>query len=159
MQLEDIRTAAESAALHPNWREGDHLLALLAKNAGERPNEVAMRERDHGIWQEYSWADYLDIVVSFAAGLEEAGVTAHDLVAVIGDNRPNLYFAMLGAICLRAVPSPAYPDVPPEELAGQLRREASAWLWPKIRSRLTNSCWRAAAIPTCSSSSTTIRAA
>jgi len=123
MQLEDIRTAAESAALHPNWREGDHLLALLAKNAGERPNEVAMRERDHGIWQEYSWADYLDIVVSFAAGLEEAGVTAHDLVAVIGDNRPNLYFAMLGAICLRAVPSPAYPDVPPEELAGQLRRE------------------------------------
>jgi len=123
MQLEEIRTAAESVALHPNWKEGDHLLALLAKNAREHPDDVAMRERDHGIWQEYSWADYLDIVVSFAAGLEEAGVAAHDLVAVIGDNRPNLYFAMLGAICLRAVPSPAYPDVPPEELAGQLRRE------------------------------------
>ncbi|TKT82536.1 AMP-binding protein [Aquamicrobium sp. LC103] len=122
MQLEETK-AADAARLHPGWKRDDHLLALLARNARERPTEVAMRERDHGIWQEYSWAEYLDTVVSFAAGLEEKGVGPEDLVLVIGDNRPNLYFSMLGAICLRAIPSPAYPDTPPEEIVGQLKRE------------------------------------
>ena len=94
---------AQAQALHPNWRQDDTILARLAQNAAEVPNQVAMRERDHGIWQEYTWADYLRAVVEFAAGLEARGVKPGDVVMVIGDNRPNLYFAMLGAACLRAI--------------------------------------------------------
>ncbi|WP_099867376.1 AMP-dependent synthetase/ligase [Pararhizobium haloflavum] len=127
MQLETKRAgaAAQSAeTLHPNWKREDHLIAVLAKNAREHGSEVAMRERDHGIWQEYDWKTYHDTVVAFAAGLDARGIGADDIVTVIGDNRPNLYFAMLGAICLKAIPSPAYPDTPPEELLGQLKREA-----------------------------------
>ena len=114
---------ADPAKLHPDWRADDHLLAVLARNAREHPAAVAMRERDHGIWQEFTWADYLDRALAFAAGLEARGVGPGDIVLVIGDNRPNLYFAMMGAVALRAIPSPAYPDTPPEELAGQLTRE------------------------------------
>ena len=43
---------AQAQALHPNWRADDTILARLAQNAAEVPNQVAMRERDHGIWQE-----------------------------------------------------------------------------------------------------------
>ncbi|WP_295048532.1 AMP-binding protein [uncultured Paracoccus sp.] len=114
---------AQAQALHPNWRSDDTILARLARNAAEVPDQVAMRERDHGIWQEYSWRDYLRAVVEFAAGLEARGVAPGDVVMVIGDNRPNLYFAMLGAACLRAIPSPAYADAPTEELAAQMERE------------------------------------
>ncbi|MTE00709.1 AMP-binding protein [Paracoccus sp. YIM 132242] len=114
---------SRAQALHPNWRAGDTILARLAQNAAEVPDQVAMRERDHGIWQEYTWADYLRAVVEFAAGLEARGVKPGDVVMVIGDNRPNLYFAMLGAACLRAIPSPAYADAPTEELAAQMERE------------------------------------
>ncbi|MGN7867309.1 AMP-dependent synthetase/ligase [Paracoccus sp. 22332] len=114
---------AQAQALHPNWRTEDTILARLAQNAAEVPNQVAMRERDHGIWQEYTWADYLRAVTEFAAGLEARGVKPGDVVMVIGDNRPNLYFAMLGAACLRAIPSPAYADAPTEELAAQMERE------------------------------------
>ncbi len=113
----------DSAALHPNWKADDHLLNLLAANARNHGDQVAMRERDRGIWQEYNWRDYLDRVVSFAAGLEELGVKAEDNIIVLGDNRPALYFGMLGAIALRAVPSPAYPDTTPEEIRGQMERE------------------------------------
>ena len=113
----------QSRLLHPNWEDSDNLLRLLAYNAEHYPNQVAMRERDHGIWQEFTWQDYLNQVLGFAAGLEQQGVKADDLVLILGDNRPALYFAMLGAIALRAIPSPAYPDTTPEELSGQIQRE------------------------------------
>lgn len=112
-----------NAPLHANWQKDDHLLTVLARNAREQPEIIAMRERDHGIWQEYSWDSYLEHVVSFAAGFDEYGIKPNDIVLIVGDNRPNLYFSMLGAICLRAIPSPAYPDTPPQELLDQLRRE------------------------------------
>lgn len=114
---------ADSMQRHPDWRNDDHLLALLVDNARRFPDQVAMRERDQGVWQEYTWSRYLDEVLCFAAGLETHGVKPEDIVLVIGDNRPALYFSMLGAIVLRAIPSPAYPDTRPEELAGQIRRE------------------------------------
>lgn len=122
MQHDPVNRAS-AQALHPNWRADDTILARLARNAAEAPDQVAMRERDRGIWQEYTWADYLRAVVEFAAGLEARGVRPGDVVMVIGDNRPNLYFAMLGAACLRAIPSPAYADAPTEELAAQMERE------------------------------------
>ena len=101
----------------------DHLIAALAANAQAHGQAIAMRERDRGIWQETSWQAYLEQVLATAAGLEELGVAPHDKVLVVGDNRPALYIGMLGAITLRAVPSPAYPDFTPEQLLGQVQRE------------------------------------
>lgn len=125
MQQLDAREL--SRQLHPHWEDTDHLLTLLAENAKNFPQQVAMRERDHGIWQEYTWQDYLDHVIGFAAGLEQLGVKENDIVLILGDNRPALYFAMLGIIALRAIPSPAYPDTTPEELSGQIERERIAF--------------------------------
>lgn len=109
--------------MHPEWQENDHLIAILAENAKKYPNQVAMRERDHGVWQEYTWSQYLDTVLYLAAGLEARGVGPEDIVLIIGDNRPELYFSMLSAVAIRAIPSPAYPDTQPEELASQIKRE------------------------------------
>ena len=122
MQHEPFDMAA-AEALHPNWKQDDHLLAVLARNAAAHPTEIALRERDRGIWREYTWADYLAGVTEFAAGLEAQGVGPGDIVLVIGDNRPNLYMAMLGICALRAIPSPAYSDAPSDELAAQMVRE------------------------------------
>ena len=123
MQHDPVDIAA-AQALHPNWQPGDHIIARLARNAAEHPRDVAMRERDRGIWQEYSWSDYLNAVIEFAAGLEGRGVKPGDVVLAIGDNRPNLYFGMLGVAALRAIPSPAYAEAPTDELAAQMEREA-----------------------------------
>ena len=53
MQQLDAREL--SRQLHPHWEDTDHLLTLLAENAKNFPQQVAMRERDHGIWQDYTW--------------------------------------------------------------------------------------------------------
>ncbi|KXX66408.1 AMP-dependent synthetase/ligase [Marichromatium gracile] len=111
-------------ALHPHWQSHDHLIHWLVYNAEHHGHEVALRERRRGIWQGYTWRQYLDEVLALAAGLEALGVEPGDRVLVIGDNRPALYFGMLAAIALRALPSPAYPDTPPEELRGQLEAES-----------------------------------
>lgn len=113
-----------SKQLHPNWQDSDNLINLLRQNAQTIPNQVAMRERDRGVWQEYTWQQYYEIVIALAAGLEAKGIKQEDIVLIIGDNRPALYFSMLGAVALRAIPSPAYPDTQPEELADQIKRES-----------------------------------
>ncbi|EJN02243.1 AMP-binding protein [Phyllobacterium sp. YR531] len=122
MQHDPFKNGSDTF-VHANWQDNDHLITVLASNAREQATAIAMRERDQGIWQEYNWAQYLEHVVGFAAGLDEHGVKPGDIVLILGDNRPNLYFSMLGTICLRAIPSPAYPDTPPQELFDQLRRE------------------------------------
>src|SRR5690625_3580395 len=116
-------TRQESVKLHPNWVDDDHLLKILADNARQYPNEVAMRARDHGIWQEYTWSSYLDHVLGVAAALQARGIQAEDIMLVIGDNRPALYFRLVGAVAFRAVPSPACPPSPPSQRAGLIERE------------------------------------
>ena len=92
------------------------LLTLLAANAAAHGNTVAMRERDRGIWREFSWAGMLTEVLTFAAALDGMGFAAGEGLLVIGDNRPRLYFGMLGAAALRGLPAPVYPEVPPDDL-------------------------------------------
>ena len=115
--------AAQPGNPRTSANPGDHLIAALAANAKNHGSSIAMRERDRGIWQETTWQDYLQHTLEAAAGLEALGMATHDKVLVVGDNRPALYFGMLGAITLRAIPSPAYPDFTPEQLLGQLQRE------------------------------------
>src|SRR6185437_2251737 len=111
----------EAAALGEESRTargapGDTLVALLVHNATAHGADTALRERDLGIWREYSWRDYLREVLAFAAGLESLGFAAGEPLMVIGDNRARLYFAMLAAAMLRGLPAPIYPEMPAEEL-------------------------------------------
>ena len=94
----------------------DTLIAALAFNARAHATEIAFRERDYGIWQETSWRDALDRALAVAAGLETLGVGPGRAVIIVGDNRANLYFSMLGVMMLRAFPAPIFPDVPVDQL-------------------------------------------
>ena len=92
------------------------LVALLAANAQLHGDEIAIRERDRGIWIEYSWKRYLDNALACAAAVDAMGFKAGEGMLVIGDNRPRLYFGMLGILMLRGMPAPVFADMPPEEL-------------------------------------------
>jgi long-chain acyl-CoA synthetase len=80
------------------------------------PRVVALREKDFGIWQEYTWRQYLDEVLALAAGLDALGFAEGDALIVLGDNRPRLYFGMLAASALRGVPVPVFPDAIADEV-------------------------------------------
>ena len=90
---------------------------LLQNNAATLARRAAMREKDRGIWQPYSWQRYWDETRDFALGLAAAGFGPGDKLAVIGENRPRLYFAQLAAMALGGIAVPAYQDAIASELA------------------------------------------
>jgi long-chain acyl-CoA synthetase len=90
---------------------------LLQRNARELGNRPAIREKDRGIWQSWTWRQYHDETRDLALGLAALGFHRGDRLSVIGDNRPRLYWAQVAAQCLGGVPVPVYQDSIAKELA------------------------------------------
>jgi len=89
---------------------------LLLNHARVRADRPAMREKDLGIWQTWTWAQVADEVRAIACGLAELGFRRGDNLAIIGDNRPRLYWSMCAAQCLGGVPVPMYQDAVAQEM-------------------------------------------
>ncbi len=90
---------------------------LLIRNAqlfGSRP---AMRHKDLGIWQTWTWSQVNDTVRAYAVGLSKLGIKRGDTVAIVGGNRPKLYWSVMAAQMLGAIPVPVYADAVADELA------------------------------------------
>ena len=96
-----------SAHLDPT---GDTFPKLLLRNVERFGDKVAIREKDYGIWQSYSWREYLAQARLIALGLAAVGFKRGDKTAIVGDNRPQLYWAMLATQALGGVPVPLYQD-------------------------------------------------
>ena len=89
---------------------------LLRRNAASFGSLPGMREKDRGIWRSYSWQDCLDNVRSFALGLAALGFKRGDKLAIVGDNRPRLYWAQLSAQAVGGAAVPVYQDAIASEL-------------------------------------------
>ena len=109
--MSDVRdTAADTAGL-------DTFPRLLMQHARQRPTRPAMREKEYGIWQTYTWADVAARVRSIASGLAELGFKRGDRLAVVGDNRPRLYWSVAACQCLGGIPVMMYQDAVAQEMA------------------------------------------
>jgi long-chain acyl-CoA synthetase len=93
------------------------LARLLQKNARDLRDRPAIREKDRGIWQTWTWRQYHDEVRDVALGLAALGFKRGERLSVIGDNRPRLYWAQVAAQSLGGVPVPVYQDSIAKELA------------------------------------------
>ena len=91
--------------------------ALLHRNAVEFADTPAYREKEFGIWQTWTWAQTEEEIEALALGLINLGVKEGDFVAIIGRNRPYLYWSMVAAEMVGAVPVPVYQDSVAEEMA------------------------------------------
>jgi len=94
---------------------------LLLDHAARRPNAPALREKDLGIWQTYSWSALSALVQSLACGLAEAGLIRGQHLVVVGENRPRLYASMLAAQAIGAIPIPLYQDAAANEFVVPIR--------------------------------------
>ncbi|MFA6310768.1 MAG: AMP-binding protein [Sterolibacterium sp.] len=90
---------------------------LLMQHAGVRGGRVAMREKDMGIWQAWTWSQVAAETRAIACGLSAMGFKRGDNLAIVGDNRPRLYWAMCAAQMLGGVPVPMYQDAVAQEMA------------------------------------------
>ena len=83
---------------------------IVTDNARRLAGKVAIREKRLGIWQSHTWSQYLAEARLIALGLAALGFARGDKTAIVGDNRPPLYWAMLATQALGGVPVPLYQD-------------------------------------------------
>jgi long-chain acyl-CoA synthetase len=95
----------------------DTLPKFLLRNATTYGVRPAMRHKDFGIWQTWSWSRLRDEVRDFAIGLRKLGLQRGDTVAIIGDNRPRLYASFAAVQSLGGIPVPVYQDSVADEMA------------------------------------------
>jgi long-chain acyl-CoA synthetase len=88
----------------------------LLKQAQEHPQDVAIREKEKGIWQEWTWAQYLSEVTDLALGLVALGFEKGDTLAILSDNRPQVYWTMVAVQIAGGMPVPLYQDAISREL-------------------------------------------
>ena len=110
-----METASAQAA------DEDTFPKLLLRNARKFAARPAMREKDLGIWQTWTWSDVLGQIRAFSIGLAQLGLKRGDKVAIVGDNRPRLYWTMCAAQALGAIPVPVYQDSVADEMAFVLK--------------------------------------
>ena len=102
-----VNTAYSTAETFPRC-----LLDQAQRNSGK----PAIREKYLGIWQTWTWSEVADEVRALACGLAAKGFKRGDKLALIGDNRPRLYWSMSAAQCLGGIPVPMYQDSVADEL-------------------------------------------
>jgi long-chain acyl-CoA synthetase len=90
---------------------------LLVRNAQLYGSRPSMRHKDLGIWQSWTWAEALELVRAYAMGLHQLGLNRGDTIAIVGANRPKLYWSVMAAQMLGAIPVPVYADAVADELA------------------------------------------
>jgi long-chain acyl-CoA synthetase len=90
---------------------------LLAENARVRGGKPAMRYKARGIWQSWTWSEVNEEARSLAASFRRLGIKRGDKIAIVGNNRPRLYWSIMAAQILGAVPVPVYADAIADELA------------------------------------------
>ena len=95
--------------------QADTYPKLLRLNAKEHGAEIALREKDLGLWRLFTWNDYQTRVRDFALGMAELGISSGDVVGIIGDNRPDWVAAEIATHALGALSLGLYRDVLDEE--------------------------------------------
>lgn len=90
---------------------------LLIRNANLYGARPSMRHKDLGIWQSWTWQQVLELVRAYAAGLHRLGLKRGDTIAIVGANRPKLYWSVMAAQMMGAIPVPVYADAVADELA------------------------------------------
>jgi len=90
-------------------------LQAMARKYGH--SRIALREKDYGIWQQYTWQDYLDRVRDFCLGLVSLGFRRGDKIAIVGDNRPEWVIAELAAQSAGGTSVGIYQDSLAKEMA------------------------------------------
>jgi long-chain acyl-CoA synthetase len=115
-----VATAGDS----PNAE--DTFAKLLRAHASLRGTRPAFRLKDLGLWQTWTWAQVYEETRAIAQGLVWLGLKRSQTIAIVGANRPRLYWSITAAQMIGAVPVPVYADAVAEEIAAVLAHSEAA---------------------------------
>ena len=89
----------------------------IRETAGRYPELIAMREKNFGIWEEITYAEYWEKAQWIGCALKYFGVDTQDSVAIQSENRPEWFISDVAIQAIGAVSVGLYPTNPPSEVA------------------------------------------
>jgi long-chain acyl-CoA synthetase len=98
---------------------------LLRERAALHGDGLALREKEYGIWNRYSWRHYYETARAVALGLLSLGIKPGDRVAIAGEDTPEWFYADLGTQMIGAIAVGIYPTNPWVELQYIVRHSGS----------------------------------
>ncbi len=107
---------------------GDTLPKILRERVGKLGGRVALRRKEYGIWNEYTWKEYYEHVKYFGLGLLSFGFKPGDKLAIIGDNDPEWYWAEIGAQAVGGIAFGIYVDCMPSEIKYYLEHSGARFI-------------------------------
>ncbi|QZA88276.1 AMP-binding protein [Salinarchaeum sp. IM2453] len=93
---------------------------VLLDHVQENRSDIALRWKQYGVWNEFTWEEYYERVKHFSLGLETLGFGEDDVLFTIGYNRPHQLWSWMGAQVLGGVAAPNYEDMLPDAIGNQL---------------------------------------
>lgn len=114
----------------------DTIPKLFLKKSLERGSKIAMREKDFGIWQSYSWDDFRDYAMAVAHGLLSMGLKPGDVVSVLSEDCKEWVFADLGIMLAGGVVNGVYPTYQPNQVAYALDDSRCRYLFVEDEEQL-----------------------
>src|SRR5882762_7100017 len=118
--------ASDTAALRRTLRDASITIPqLLRQRAQLHGDQLALREKEYGIWNRYSWSHYYETARLVALGLMSLGIKPGDRVAIAGEDTPEWFYADLGIQMIGAVAVGIYPTNPWVELQYIVRHSGS----------------------------------
>jgi long-chain acyl-CoA synthetase len=96
--------------------QADTLPKFLRRHYREHPDKVAMRDKDRGIWQRYTWRDCYERVKYFCLGLISLGLEPGNAISILGENKPEWYWAEMAVHCARGTAVGIFADCTPSEV-------------------------------------------
>jgi long-chain acyl-CoA synthetase len=92
------------------------LAARVHEWVERNPDDVVLREKDYGVWQEYTWSDFWDNIVTAAHGLLALGVEEGEVVSIHSEDRPEWVILDIATVAIRAITTGLYPTNPTSEV-------------------------------------------
>ncbi len=106
----------------------DTLPKLIKRNAEQWDSRTAMCMKNFGVWQSYTWKDYYEKVKYFSLGLMKMGLERGDKVSILGENKPEWYWAELASHCAGAIVVGIFTDCIPSEVKYYLEHSDSKFV-------------------------------
>ena len=134
--MEETEDLAMSCSQEFTINGCDTLPKLFLKNSAAWGEKIAMREKDFGIWQCYSWNDYRTHAANIAYGLLSLGLQRHDVISILSEDCKEWLFADVGGLLAGGVVNGIYPTYQSNQVEYTLLDSASRFLFVEDEEQL-----------------------
>jgi long-chain acyl-CoA synthetase len=124
--MESIKTEVPRHHQDRTWAiYGKTVPQLFLERVSQRPDAVAFRYKDLGLYQEVTWQHYYEEVKSFAYGLAALGIEPGDRIAVMGDPCFEYFVADMAGLSLGAITFGIYTTCSVSEVRYQIENSGA----------------------------------